>query len=706
MDSIQENLEALESQLEKIQNKAALEQEFSITANACFERNLSALEQYFPEIAEKFKNYQPNEKFELLVNDNGSANIIDYDTQVPMYSDDPVSQVTAQVDDSLARPEISHIDFSMVEHLENTTNFLHVDLMKAMGASYNKTRKALAVNNKVDKKIPSCVIFGIGLGYHLMPLLEATTAAYLSVFEPNEDYFFASLFCFDWAEYLDKIDQSGAFLYLGIGDSENEIYQQLYQRAQDIGAFSISNSFFYLHYKSPAVQRLINEIKNNFHQFFMGWGFFDDALMSMAHSIGVIEKSPRILKHKPPLKRVVKDFPIFIVANGPSLDNDIEKIRQLREQVIIVSCNSATTALLAQGITPDFHIALERTKATADFLSAHISKADRQKINLLVLNVMYPETLDLFKWSGIALKGHESGTVLYQMAQIRAGAPITPTIGYSNPLVGNTGLSFFTNLGFENIYLFGVDSGYLDQEHHHSKSSYYYSKSGKAIYEPLKMGKEFRVAGNFGCDVITDPFLYTGKQQMERLLESFKSSQLSCFNCSDGAKIEGAIPLRSDDILLEVPAVNRDEVMQAIKQDAFERTVENADLKNFLDFDIFDDICKTMVEILSQDISNRPEALDIIIRQLRYLSSFKQDGRHAHLYLLLEGEALYVNSVLISLLYNFGDSEEIIAYFKPALTLWIDFLKKAPDYYRERWDLYSTYSFDYSETALPKELTE
>ncbi|WP_354668369.1 6-hydroxymethylpterin diphosphokinase MptE-like protein [Colwellia sp. D2M02] len=700
MNSIKDNLDNIEKKLLQVQKKAEQEHEFSIEANARFEKNLKAFEQYFPEIQKKFINYQPSDNFQFIINDNGTANIIDYDTKVPMYSDDPITQVHQQVAQSLTEPVLSNLNFSGVEFLENTTGFLHVDLMKAIGAQYNKAKDSLPPNKLVDKNIPSAIIFGVGLGYHLMELAKATTASYLSIFEPNEDYFFASLFCFDWVEYLKVIDKSGAYLYIGIGDAESDIYQHLYQRAQDIGPFSISNSYFYQHYPSKAMQRLTSEIQNNFHQFFMGWGFFDDALMSMAHTIGVMDKSPHILKGRSALAKEIKDFPIFIIANGPSLDADIEKIKQEKDNVILVSCNSATTALLAQGITPDFHIALERTKATADFLSAHISKKDRDIINLLVVNVMYPGTLDLFKWSGVALKGNESGTTLYQMTQFINRKEITPTVGYCNPLVGNTGLSFFTNMGFENIYLFGVDSGYIDEEHHHSKSSYYYNKKGKSVYAPLKMGAEFRVEGNFGKPVITEPFLYTGKQQMERLIESFKHTNLTCFNCSDGVKIEGAYPLRSSDILLPEHSLNKIAVVDKIKSDAFEPSMENADLKSLLDFDLFEDICKTMVEILTEPMENRSQALDSLIKQLRYLKSFKQGGRHVHLYLLLEGEALYVNSVLISLLYNFGNNKEIIPYFKPALNYWIDFLRKAPDYYRERWDLLSTYSFDYSETAL------
>ncbi|MDO6444395.1 DUF115 domain-containing protein [Colwellia sp. 1_MG-2023] len=698
MDSLEKNFRDVENKLEQLQEKLALEEVFSEQANKRFEQNIRAFEKYFPDIYQRFVSYSPQENFQLEVNPDGTGNIIDYDTKVPMYSNTPIEQVKQQVKETLAAPELSRVDFSSVEFIEDTADFLHVRLMNQVGASYNKAKNTLEDNVLVCKAIPSKVIFGIGLGYHLMPLIEETKASYITIFEPNEDYFFASLFCFDWKGYLKKVDEDGSYLYLGIGDSEEDMYQTLYQRAKSIGAFSISNSFFYLHYKSQSIFNLVTKIKNNFHQFFMGWGFFDDALMSVAHSIGVAKKNPNLLNFEDTLPKFVEQYPVFIVANGPSLDNDIEFIKQYKEKVIIVACNSASTALLSHGICPDFHVALERTKETYDLLEAVITEEQRQNINLLVLNVMYPDVLDLFGWSGIALKGSEPGTVLYQLGYYLQTKKLSPTIGFSNPLVGNTALSFFSHLGFSDIYLFGVDNGYVDEEHHHSKSSFYYDEEGNSKLDSIKMGAEFEVDGNFGKKVITEPFLFTGKEQMERLISSFAGKNLQCYNCSDGAKVEGAIPLRSTDIFLEKQSYTKAEIINYIKSNSFKKVDEPLPLEALLAFDVFDKICATMIEILEAPMNNRSDALKNIMTQLRYLFSFKQEEQYLHLYLILEGETLYINSVLLSVLFNFGDEKTIMPFFEEALSHWIEFLKIAPQQYRERWDVLSDHDFIFTES--------
>lgn len=683
--------------------QAAHEAAFNASAPQRFQNNMLAFSQYFPDIYETFKQYQPSAKFHLRLNPNGTPNMTNHDTGAPMYEADPVAQANRQVQMALANPDINREDFSYAADADNPAEFLHLDLVKAIGGHYIDAKQNLELNVPIDKHIPSKVIFGIGLGYHLMPLRDATIASYISIFEPNNDYFYASLFCFDWQSYLQKIDADGSYLFIGIGDSDNEIYQALLDRTKQIGAFSILGGFFYSHYASANVDSIITAIKQKYHQFAMGFGFFDDALMGVSHTVGVLEKSPAMFKYQSNMRQTVTQYPVFIIASGPSLDNDIEKVKSLASQAIIVACNSATTALLSYGIVPDFHVALERTGSTADFVKAHISDADRQKINLLVLNVMYPDVLDLFGWSGIALKGSESGTSLYQLAEVMLGNT-TATIGYCNPLVGNTALSFFTHLGFENIYLFGVDSGYKSKEHHHTKSSFYYDKAGETVYNQFTAGKDFEVEGNFGEPVFTEPFLHLGKQQMEQLLHFFAGDKLSVYNCSDGIKIEGTQPLHSEDLLIDNQPQDKQAIIEELKQTGFAPVNEAVDLSAWLDFDTFDEICTTMADMLAGEISCRSDGLKKLMAQLQYFNSLRDNRRYQHLYLLLQGECLYISSILISLLYRYGDEKAIVPYFSGALALWRDFLIKAPTYYRERWnqDSISSFDFDKRESRLRK----
>ncbi|MCH2089543.1 MAG: DUF115 domain-containing protein [Pseudoalteromonas sp.] len=535
--SVEAQLESLSDQLDKILEKQNKEQVFAEQANNQFEKNIKAFEKFLPEIAEKYISYQPNEKFDLFLNENGSANIVDYNTSLPMYSEAPIEQVAKQVKKNIDHPIIGRVDHSNVVKIDNPASFIHIELMKSIGEVYNTAKEQLDDNFKVDSSVPSIMIFGVGLGYHLEEILSYTKSGFVSIFEPNEDYFFASLFVCPWYSILELIDNNDSFLYLGIGLDESEIYEQVYTRSKEVGSLSVCHTWFYQHYPSLEVNKLIAEFKKNYHQFFAGFGFFDDALLGIAHTLGNIENSVPLLKNHGVIDENLHKLPAVVVANGPSLDSEIEFLQAVQNDVVIFSCNSASTALCKNAITPDFHVALERTESTYQFLSEHLPENVRANLNLLIPNVMHPKVAGLFKWAGMGLKPAEAGTQLLQLAQYKRDGEFSKTISFCNPLVGNTALSFVTHLGFSEVYLVGVDNGYIDQEHHHSKDSFYYDEKGNTKVTPYKLGKEFRVAGNFCDEVITDEFMNVGNTQMSRLLAHYRKQGGYCYNLSNGAKI-------------------------------------------------------------------------------------------------------------------------------------------------------------------------
>ena len=58
-----------------------------------------------------------------------------------------------------------------------------------------------------------------------------------------------------------------------------------------------------------------------------------------------------------------------------------------------------------------------------------------------------------------------------------------------------------------------------------------------------------------------------------------KNPDITCYNCSNGAKVNGTYPLRSSEIMLESTSLTKDEVLGVIKNDAFVSSDENKDSK-------------------------------------------------------------------------------------------------------------------------------
>ena len=102
---------------------------------------------------------------------------------------------------------------------------------------------------------------------------------------------------------------------------------------------------------------------------------------------------------------------------------------------------------------------MERPLRNYEALLDMLTVEEYKKVNLLSVNTVYPDTVDLYKWSGLALKGNEAGSDYINLQHYVKNKKGLPFIPHSNPLVANTALSFALSFGFKDIYLFGVDNG-------------------------------------------------------------------------------------------------------------------------------------------------------------------------------------------------------------------------------------------------------
>lgn len=279
----------------------------------------------------------------------------------------------------------------------------------------------------------------------------------------------------------------------------------------------------------------------------MGWGFFDDNLFSLSHSVDNIKNEVHFLKRRYQLPPEMKKIPVFIVANGPSLDFCIETIKHQSDKIIIVACGTAITALYKAGIKPDIYIAVERVSVVPRSLLSIPDRDYLKDILLIGPDVLHPDCRNFFDKKIYGLKGDEP---TYKMLATNTDvSDCFKRVAYVNPLVGNAGVSFPLHIGFENLYLCGADNGYKDPTHHHSKFSMYYQDDGntKPNYQSMELAKgKLTIPGNFDGVVITNQLFKSCVMMMEVALRHFPTAK--CHNCSDGAYIQGTIPQNISDI--------------------------------------------------------------------------------------------------------------------------------------------------------------
>ncbi len=676
-DEISEILANAEQKVQQLSERAQKEKALEKKMGQRFEKNIVALKKYLPDIAAQFRHYKP-ESMQFFCAPSGDANIVESTSGVPLYSDDPIEQCRDQVQRNIEQPKYTSIGFSSEEEQSNT--FIHSRYMGAIYKEFLKEKETLEPLTSIPEHLGAMIMFGVGLGYHLPALFEQVTIDHMYICEPSNDLFYASLFTCDWEYVLKTIDEKDGVLHLRLGVDYQKFTDDFINELKDKGSFNASNAVLYQHYPSEQIQRIINEFSQQFHMVAIGWGFFDDGVISIAHDYANAQNKTPYLKKTAALPRHWKDVPAIIVANGPSIDATIEYVKAHQNDGIVFCCGTAINTLLKHGIVPDFHVELERTKLTYDLLVEFVDNEQMKQMNFLSVNVMHPRATELFKWSGLAFKPAEPSTII-SSEFIDKDSTFT-RLSYCNPLVANTALSYACYMGFKEIYLFGVDNGYVTKDHFHSKQSYYYTEDGEEKTEITKMmlTDQLEVEGNFGDTVFTTAFYDTGRHSLGHLLGRYP--KVNCYNCSDGAKINHTFPVYPEDLLISPLNVDKNDIVEYIKSEFFAPQDHDPDAyQNWLAINKFDDIVDEMLAFTDKKFTSRGELATALKLQVRYLYSFSQT-RFRHLYFMLDGSVIYAHTVFRMALYGFADEKEMLRVMHSLLDLYHEYLREAKKKFR------------------------
>lgn len=665
-------LSSAEATLSSLSKKREVEEALSLSLPKTFNLNIAAFKKYIPEVAARFENYNANQ-VKLVATEDGVANLIDPETGVPLYNDTPLAQCKEQVERNKQSPKFAKIAYTLEESNENT--FIHTKYLTQMHDLYLGVQQKLEPLNAIPEHLGAMIVFGVGLGYHLEMLLEDIKIDHLYVCEPNNDWFFASLHTCKWYELLQKLDEQGGSLTLNIGVSWEQFSSDFINNIKNIGSFYAVNAVIYQHYPSAKLSEIINQFAKDFHLVSVGWGFFDDGVISIAHDYANAQLGIPFLKANAQLARKYRDKPVFIVANGPSIDETLKYVKEYQDNAIIFSCGSAIKTLLKHNIIPDFHLEIERTMFTYAYLAEFIDNEAMKKINFLTGNIMHPKCAELFKWTGMGFKPTEPSTIIE--LDLLGNQDKYAALKFCNPVVGNTALSFACYMGFEEVYLFGMDCGYKDPNRHHSVDSMYYKDDGserESIGHLVRAG-ELTTPGNFGGEVFTTSFLHTGKFYSEHLLKLFP--KVNAYNCSDGARINGATPLQAQDILIKELNEDKQVFVEYLKNELFiHRDFDDAQYKQVIAIDKFNEIIDKIISFLAVKPNSRAELTIAMREQVRYLFQYSH-SKYRHIYFILEGSLTYAHSLFRLMLFDFKDEKETVDLVHQAIDIFTEYMEQA-----------------------------
>lgn len=204
------------------------------------------------------------------------------------------------------------------------------------------------------------ILFGFGLGY--LPLMLQQNHSHMRnvfILEPSISVFRQTVQTVDLSALLENPN-----IHFIVGVENQVIYQEMLPYVIELMAntpllitYPPSTSTFPQWFDEA--QRQINAVIQ-FGRSGLATKMKDGplTLSNLFKNIEVIQESPGIK----PLQNQLKNVPAVIVAAGPSLTKNIDQLKDVQDQLLIIASDTALETCLEHGITPHFVVTVDPTE--------------------------------------------------------------------------------------------------------------------------------------------------------------------------------------------------------------------------------------------------------------------------------------------------------------------------------------------------------
>jgi hypothetical protein len=495
-----------------------------------FNKNLAFFERTQPALFVRLSNYEP--LGDIVWNDEGDPDIEFEGMQ--LYGMGGQTYTDLQLNKFWDNPERVAITPLSSDSVDDEGKVCLYNLLK-----YGEDNAISYGVNRTTDHVFHLFVLGIGLGFHIPKLLERTQPQNVVLIEPNFEFIYHSLYTFDWEKMSEYFTRTGAQLNILIESDPSLVISEVRTIFRQFGPTSFDGMTVFRHYDNSLMTRIVKFISENGEVLFVGLGFFEDELNMIANThVNLKSGKERVFY----ANTDPQELPVFIVGSGPSLDLAMDTIRENANRAVIISCGTALAPLLRGGVVPDFQVELERSEHQVTMPTVVADEFDLSKICLVASSTVVEEVKNPFP-NRVFYFRH----MLSSFPQF--SNDLRNCLRHPSPTVGNAGCSLAQDLGFRELYLFGMDLGFKDGKSHHSKNAAYTELVGE--FE----AQWDRVApGNFGGKVKSTHVFDWARDTLERSIDvSFQGYRY--FNCSDGVMIRRTIPMLPE--LISIPKPSR-----------------------------------------------------------------------------------------------------------------------------------------------------
>jgi hypothetical protein len=392
------------------------------------------------------------------------------------------------------------------------------------------------------------IVYGIGLGVQLPELVDFTKCRVLILVEPSPELLVHSMRVFDWADFLQDMAERKILVYFVTADRDVLMTNQVRQYVRFFNPGRVDGSYLFTTYYNSVLDSSRRMLLDEMTVTLSGLGWLDDEILMVRNSHANLKDGQALIYRG---SSVVRDWPVFIVGSGPSIDHDIDMIAANADRAIVIACGTGLGPLLRRGIRPDLYVELENFEQSYTFLASVVKEYSLEGITLVGTTTIDPRIPPLFDRTVFFLR---AGLASYPVFCRDAKSDL-PNV---NPTVTNTGLAYALGAGFREFYFFGVDLGAKDPKRHHSKETPYYKGVLPDAYKPT-----IQFPGNFGGVVHADGVFQWAHDSFEKVIAGKRVGH-RFYNCSDGAQIKGAVPKLASSLKLPVRTQSKREVIDSL----------------------------------------------------------------------------------------------------------------------------------------------
>jgi len=622
-------------------------------------------------------NFSPK-RYKLVFNE-GSLNILDLKAKKLLYNPNLYEAAFKKVDNFKENSTLILYNPPR-NYKEEQLQFLHVSLMKKIDDIYSEYPSFRKEKYRVAAGFtPFLVFHGLGTGIELEEIVKYFYVDKVLIIEPEIEFFYLSLFLTDWELILNKLSEDSLILYIGLPDNKDKFIHDVELLLQKLLSSNPIGSTYLFVFKNrplPFEKEIVNAVHSSQLASLQGWGFIEDEELAILHSTENLSGGFPVISHSEEFEQA------FIVGAGPSLDKDIDYIHKYQDHAIIFACGTAIHPLLKNGIIPDFLVELERTPHIYDVIST-IPEELLEKIPLISPDVLYPKVVKLFKEVFFFIR---EPALPYNLLRPKF------KVSLCFPTVTNAALAIALAIGFKKIFLFGVDFGTKYEDKFHASSTVYRNKNSAFFGkdDSLLESASLVVNGNFGGTVRTTDVFNWARSTMEIAITYYSSSRrFKVYNCSDGAKIKGAIPLRSRKLRKFLTRIDKTKEIEKFKS-CFSRDYLSifsavppsdfkAAIKNFR---------TTFLKLLGKEnpvsskieLYKKVEEFEYFLKKLPPYIKIAVEGSLRH-----PIHEIYINSLRLE---DEKEVQEAYKRVKPVLMEYVNSLSEKLFYFAERYELF------------------